>query len=114
MALDRRPIIQRLSQITDPELGLDIISLGLVYDLSVASKGLTVLLTLTFPGCPLSGYFQEQVRAALKDLTEYQTVNVKITFEPPWSVEMIDSDARLGLGFASNPAPASNVSPSKK
>ncbi len=105
MALDRPAIAQRLFEVIDPELGLDIVSLGLIYDLTVTSESLTVVMTLTFPGCPLAGYFQERVRDALKDLALNEPVKVDIVFEPAWTAEMIDPDARLGLGFpAERPA----------
>lgn len=101
MTHDRQPVIERLSHIIDPELGLDIVSLGLIYDVVVRADELCVVMTLTFPGCPLIGYFSERVKDALKGLDEYANVSVKTVFEPAWSIEMIDPEARAGLGLPS-------------
>ncbi|MBS8263046.1 metal-sulfur cluster assembly factor [Mesobacillus boroniphilus] len=88
-----------LEMVVDPELGVDIVNLGLVYDVDLNEEGLaTVTMTLTSMGCPLAGTIVEQVKLALSDLPEVKDTEVNIVFNPPWSKDMMSRYAKIALG----------------
>lgn len=96
----KEKVMKQLEQVEDPELMVDIVSLGLVYDVFIKEKGhIHVLITLTFPGCPFGHIIEESIVNAVCDLDEVQSATVEITFEPPWSPEKIDPDIRAALGL---------------
>ncbi|MGH3244737.1 MAG: metal-sulfur cluster assembly factor [Trebonia sp.] len=89
-----------LAGIYDPELYLDVVSLGLVYDVRVEDAGLVVEMTLTTPGCPVSESLPEQARAAVREATgDDLPVDVRVVWEPPWDPSMMDGTAASSLGF---------------
>lgn len=84
----------------DPELCLDVVSLGLVYDVRVEGSSLVVTMTLTTPGCPVSESLPEQARAAVIDATDGAVgVNVEVVWDPPWNPSMMNEAAASALGF---------------
>jgi metal-sulfur cluster biosynthetic enzyme len=88
-----------LEMVVDPELGVDIVNLGLVYDVDLNEEGLaTVTMTLTSMGCPLAGTIVDQVKLALSDLPEVKDTEVNIVFNPPWSKDMMSRYAKIALG----------------
>ncbi len=101
-------IYDRLSTVMDPELGIDLVSLGLIYDVSVSKKQTEVgtrqrvhiLMTLTTPGCPLAGVFDKLVKDSLFGLEEIdpdEDVTIELTFDPPWIPDMMTEEARAEL-----------------
>ncbi|WP_335870013.1 metal-sulfur cluster assembly factor [Bacillus sp. 2205SS5-2] len=89
-----------LEQVVDPELGIDIVNLGLVYDVDLNSDGLAkVTMTLTSMGCPLAGTIVDQVKIALGDLPEVKETEVDIVWNPPWSRDMMSRYAKIALGI---------------
>lgn len=93
-------ILGALELVEDPEIGIDIVNLGLVYDLNMDEDGiLTVDMTLTSMGCPLAGVIVDQVKAALKDLPEVKDTIVNIVWNPPWSKDRMSRYAKIALGI---------------
>lgn len=91
-----------LSGVYDPELCLDVVSLGLVYGVRKEGGRLVVEMTLTTPGCPASESLPEMARAAIVDAVgEVVDVDVRVVWDPPWSPAMINDDAAAALGFRS-------------
>lgn len=101
---------QQLATVIDPELNVDIVSLGLIYDVSVSTSQtpagprpyVHVLMTLTTPGCPLSAVFDTMIREALRPLPEIdvdQDLHLELTFDPPWVPDMMSAEAKASLGF---------------
>lgn len=91
---------EQLKEVMDPELDINIVDLGLIYEVEVREDEVYILMTLTTPGCPLHGIFDEMVRrevGKLEGLNE-QEVEVELTFEPRWSPDRISEDARGELG----------------
>ncbi|MDY6774200.1 MAG: iron-sulfur cluster assembly protein, partial [Candidatus Nanohaloarchaea archaeon] len=81
---------EKLKQVIDPELGINIVDLGLVYEIEPDTEGgVHVLMTLTTPGCPLHEVFREEVKKNVSELEgmEEEDVEVELTFDPPWSRE---------------------------
>lgn len=89
-----------LRTVYDPELGLDVVNLGLVYELKVEPPKAYVLMTLTTPGCPLHDSMGEAVRRALMGLPGVEEVEVELTFDPPWTPARLSPEARRLLGWA--------------
>ncbi|CAK21694.1 metal-sulfur cluster assembly factor [Listeria welshimeri] len=89
-----------LEQVIDPELGIDIVNIGLVYDVELDDDGLcTVSMTLTTMGCPLAGVLTEQVQMALSDIPEVKDTNVNLVWNPPWSKDRMSRYAKIALGI---------------
>ncbi|MDA8039526.1 MAG: metal-sulfur cluster assembly factor [Actinomycetota bacterium] len=89
-----------LRDVYDPELYLDVVALGLVYDVREENGAVVVEMTMTTPGCPASEVLPEMARAAIADaLGNSAAVEVRVVWDPPWSPEMIDADAARSLGF---------------
>jgi len=91
-----------LRGVYDPELYLDVVSLGLVYDVRAEDGDLIVEMTMTTPGCPASEVLPEMARAAIADAIDGAgEVDVRVVWDPPWSPAMIDEDAARALGLRS-------------
>ncbi|MFB6143907.1 MAG: metal-sulfur cluster assembly factor [Candidatus Nanohaloarchaea archaeon] len=89
---------EQLRNVMDPELNINIVDLGLIYEVEVDEEDdVYVLMTLTTPGCPLHGVFDEMVRKEVSKL-EVGDVEVELTFEPRWSPEDMSDEARDELG----------------
>ncbi|QFT88354.1 hypothetical protein FIU87_06840 [Bacillus sp. THAF10] len=91
-------IMEQLEEVEDPELGVDIVNLGLVYEVDIDdSKNVEVTMTLTSIGCPLAGEIVEDVKKKLAPLEEVNDVHVNITFNPPWSKDRMSRLAKIAL-----------------
>ncbi|HAO5684473.1 TPA: metal-sulfur cluster assembly factor [Listeria monocytogenes] len=89
-----------LEKVIDPELGIDIVNIGLVYDVELDDDGLcTVSMTLTTMGCPLAGILTEQVQMALSDIPEVKDTNVNLVWNPPWTKDRMSRYAKIALGI---------------
>lgn len=95
-------ILSKLDEIMDPELGISIVKLGLIYHVSEENGEVNVLMTLTTPACPLGDIIEAQIRNKLEALRGVKKVNIELTFDPPWSMERIPEDVRLQLGIFLN------------
>jgi metal-sulfur cluster biosynthetic enzyme len=92
-------VYEALEEVIDPELGLDFVSLGLVYDVEITGDEVFVTFTLTTPGCPIGPQVTEQMREFVGDLEGVDKVHPKLVFDPPWSPEMMSEDAKFALGY---------------
>ena len=89
-----------LEEVIDPELGLDFVSLGLVYDVDIETGNeVYVTFTLTTPACPIGPQVSEQMKEFVGDIDAVTNVFPKMIFDPPWSPEMMSEDAKFALGF---------------
>lgn len=89
-----------LETVVDPELGVDIVNLGLVYDVTMDEEGQTeVSMTLTSMGCPMAGTIVDQVKASLADIPEVKNVEVNIVWNPPWTKDKMSRYAKIALGI---------------
>jgi len=93
-------IIEYLRTVVDPEIAVDIYSLGLVYKIDLDDDGsLTIDMTLTAPNCPMADFIVEDVNQKLSSIPGVTSVTVNIVFEPEWSKDMMSDEAKLELGF---------------
>lgn len=93
-------IIERLKDVYDPEIPVNIYDLGLIYNVDVDDANqANIIMTLTSPGCPVADMLVEDVRQAALGVDNVATVDVELTFDPPWDKSMMSEEARLELGF---------------
>lgn len=95
-------LVRRLLQtVIDPELGVNIVDLGLVYEIAIdeSAGAVEIEMTLTTPGCPLSGFLDDQIRGCLAQLPQVRDVRIELVWEPPWDPEMMSGAGRRTLGW---------------
>jgi metal-sulfur cluster biosynthetic enzyme len=93
-------VTDALRDVIDPELGLDFVELGLIYDVEVDDTGtVRVTYTLTSPGCPIGPQVSEQIAEFVGELEGVSDVQPTMTFSPPWTPELMSEDAKFALGF---------------
>ena len=98
--VDKKTLMNCLQNVPDPELGISVVDLGLIYDVKVDKKGgAQVLMTLTTMGCPLFDLIKDPIETELKKIPQIKEVVVDLTFEPPWSTDMMSEEAKVKLGF---------------
>jgi metal-sulfur cluster biosynthetic enzyme len=94
------PIMDALRQVIDPELGYNIVDLGLVYDVAMEDGGVVhITMTTTTPGCPATNYLKQGAGEAASDVPGVEFVDVKLTYEPRWSPEMMSPEAKAYFGM---------------
>lgn len=91
-------VYQCLARVLDPELHIDIVSLGLIYDVVVLKNTVRVEMTLTTPGCPLAPVIDRMVKEALEPLN-FERIELDLVWDPPWVKDMMSEEARLKLGI---------------
>ena len=93
-------IIDNLKEVFDPEIPVNVYDLGLIYNVDVdENNAASIIMTLTAPGCPVADMLVEEITEAARSVDTIETVNVDLTFEPPWEKSMMSEEARLELGF---------------
>jgi metal-sulfur cluster biosynthetic enzyme len=95
----RDEVIEALRQVEDPELGMDIVDLGLLYDVEVEGPRVKVTHSLTSMGCPVGPLIQEDIDRVTRELPGVEDVDVELTWEPPWTPDKMSDDAKFILGF---------------
>ncbi len=93
-------IIERLKDVYDPEIPVNIYDLGLIYNVDIDEQNkVNIVMTLTAPGCPVADILLEDIRQAALSVEGIEEVFVELTFDPPWDKSMMSEEARLELGF---------------
>ena len=93
-------IVEACRSVYDPEIPVNIYDLGLIYTIDISDAGdVNVMMTLTAPGCPVAGEMPGWVQDAIAPVPGVQSVNVELTWEPQWGMDMMSDEARLELGF---------------
>ncbi|MEM8901712.1 MAG: iron-sulfur cluster assembly protein [Bacteroidota bacterium] len=96
----KEAIVEQLKTIFDPEIPVNIYELGLIYEVTVLEGNKAhILMTLTAPACPAAEIIPEEVKEKSMDVEGIEEVEVELTFDPPWSKEMMSEEAQLELGF---------------
>lgn len=90
--------MNKLRTVMDPELHINIVDLGLIYDVVIMEKDIKVIMTLTTPGCPLAPVIDRLIKKALKELKPNH-VSVELVWEPAWSVRRMSDEGKLQLGM---------------
>lgn len=97
--LDQETIYETLKQVYDPEVGVNIVDMGLIYGLDIDDHKVGVTMTLTSPGCPAGPQILGQVDGYLKALEGVEDVDIQVVWSPPWSPDMLSADGRDQLGI---------------
>ena len=92
-------VTDALRDVIDPELGLDFVELGLIYEVAVDAGTVHVTFSLTSPGCPIGPQVAEQIEEFVSELDGVEDVQSTMTFSPPWTPERMSEDAKFALGF---------------
>ena len=92
-------VVDALRQVEDPELGMDIVELGLFYDAEIEGPNVKVQYTLTSMGCPAGAMIQEDIERVVMQIPGVEGVESELTFDPPWTPEKMSDDAKFILGF---------------
>jgi metal-sulfur cluster biosynthetic enzyme len=95
----RNDVIEALRGVEDPELGMDIVELGLFYDAEIEGPKVKVTYTLTSMGCPAGPMIQEDIERVLTQIPDVEEVESELTFDPPWTPDKMSDDAKFILGF---------------
>jgi metal-sulfur cluster biosynthetic enzyme len=97
--VDEDEVIEALSNVIDPELGLDFVELGLVYGIEIDGGAVTVTFTLTTPACPIGPQVSEQMKEFVGEVPGVEEVVPNMVFTPPWTPEKMSEDAKFALGY---------------
>lgn len=98
--ITRDEVIEALRRVEDPELGMDIVELGLLYDVEVEGEKVKVVHSLTSMGCPAGPMIQEDIDAVVRSqFPEVEDVEIELTWDPPWTPDRMSDDAKFILGF---------------
>src|SRR5712671_5553414 len=91
----KEEVIEVLRQVEDPELGMDIVDLGLLYDVEVSGPRVKVLYSLTSMGCPAGPMIEQDIRAVAESVEGVEAVETELTFDPPWTPDRMSEDAKF-------------------
>jgi metal-sulfur cluster biosynthetic enzyme len=92
-------VTEALTNVIDPELGLDFVELGLVYEVVVDDGDVNITFTLTSPGCPIGPQVTEQMKEFVSEVPGVEEVETHMVFSPPWTPDLMSEDAKFALGF---------------
>jgi metal-sulfur cluster biosynthetic enzyme len=95
----RDDVMEILRQVEDPELGMDIVDLGLVYEAEVEDSTAKITYSLTSMGCPAGPLIAQDIDSAVRQVEGVENVELELTFDPPWTPERMSDDAKFILGF---------------
>ena len=97
--LNEETVYEALEEVIDPELGLDFVSLGLVYDVDIDGGEVFVTFTLTTPACPIGPQVSEQMQEFVGEIEGVTDVVTNMVFTPPWTPDKMSEDAKFALGY---------------
>ena len=97
--VSRAQVLEKLKEVYDPEIPVNVVDLGLIYNVDVSDNNIHVLMTLTAPGCGMGPYIAQQAEWAIAEIEEINDVSVEMTFDPPWSPDIITEDGKAVLGI---------------
>ena len=99
MPVTEKDVRKALKTVKDPELGLDLVALGLIYDIEIEGSQVKATISLTSPFCPVAGQIVEEVKEAIEAVEGVEAAEVELTFDPPWTPERIPPLIRASLGL---------------
>ena len=95
----KETVYWQLKKVIDPELSINIVDLGLIYDVKVKGKDVVIISTLTFPGCPLGSVIHREIKEKVGKIKGIGKIDLKVTFDPPWDLSKVSSEAKTRLGI---------------
>ncbi len=97
--MTKERVMAALRGVSDPELGISIVDLGLIYDVRLGDGRVDVEITLTSPGCPMSRLIASDAEEAIRQALPGVDVAVRVVWDPPWTADRLSADARRSLGY---------------
>lgn len=95
----KKKIEQKLKEVMDPELGINIVDLGLIYGIEIKDQNVKVKMTLTFPGCPLSHFITNQAKEKIESLPQVKKAEIELVWKPAWTPERVKKEIREEAGL---------------
>jgi FeS assembly SUF system protein len=92
-------IIAKLLTLYDPEIPVNIYDLGLIYEIKIEGSRVSITMTLTAPNCPVAESLPQEIKESIAELPEVSEVFIKLTFDPPWSMDNLSDSVKLDLGL---------------
>ncbi len=99
MSPTKEQVLEALKRVYDPEIPVDIVNLGLIYDVAVGDGLVRLKMTTTSPGCPVGEFLAQEVERAVRTLDGVDAVGVEFVWDPPWGPEMMSAEAKKKLGW---------------
>jgi len=99
MSLTSEDVLEALRVVEDPELGMDVVDLGLVYEVKVEGDAVSVIYSLTSMGCPAGAQIEQDIKVVVASMDGVSAVTTELTFTPPWTPDKMSDDAKFVLGF---------------
>ena len=112
--LDENKVIDVLKKCYDPEIPIDLWSLGLIYNIEIieikktSKYEVNIIMTLTTPGCSMGNHMALDIKTKLEEIKQIDSAQVEITFEPEWTPDLMNEDAKIKLGFSQKKEPEDN------
>ncbi len=100
MNINKEKIVDVLKQCYDPEIPVDLWSLGLIYDIKIDEPNVNITMSLTTPGCGMAQHMADDIKTKVSGLAGVEETTVEVTFDPPWNPEMMSDEAKEKLGFS--------------
>lgn len=99
MKLSKKSVIKKLKEVLDPEIGISLVDLGLIYDVKLNKNKIYITMTLTTVGCPLYSLIEQDIKNKIKELGfKEKDIEIKLVFDPPWSMDKLSKKAKKLLG----------------
>ena len=99
MGLDRDAILEALRRVYDPEIPVDIVNLGLIYEVAIEDGKVRVKMTTTAPGCPVGAFIAAEAERAIREIEGVEDVEVQLVYDPPWNPDRISEAGKRMLGW---------------
>ena len=99
LVIKKETVTAQLKKVLDPELHINIVDLGLIYQVETKGNDVHILMTLTFPGCPLGSIIHKEIKEKIGELKNVGKIDLKITFDPPWDMSKVSQEAKMELGI---------------
>ncbi|MEM4662886.1 MAG: metal-sulfur cluster assembly factor [Candidatus Diapherotrites archaeon] len=97
--VSKEDILKKLKDVIDPEIGINVVDLGLIYEVVVTNGEVSIKMTVTNPYCPLQTHLKQMVETAVYSLKGVKDVSVQLVFDPPWTPDRLSPNAKKKLGF---------------
>jgi len=97
--VSKEDVMKALRECYDPEIGISLVDLGLIYDIKVDKNKVHIRMTLTTPGCPMHSFMVQDVREKVKQIKGVKEVEVELVWDPPWTPDRMSDEVKKKLGF---------------
>jgi Predicted metal-sulfur cluster biosynthetic enzyme len=97
--ITKEQILEELKAVEDPEIGMDVVNLGLVYEVNIDNDKVFIKMTMTAPTCPVTPWILSEVQKIVENLAEVEMADVELVWEPPWNPKMMSDEARDALNM---------------